>query len=97
MKKVESNQAENMHRNNQGNLEITGPKVASPGPQGRFKCLIFQFLPQYFTLLACHKGCVCELSRSDEKVIRLSEQETSHLYEKFILIFSGFFYHWLFG
>ncbi|XP_036747608.2 tetratricopeptide repeat protein 17 isoform X4 [Manis pentadactyla] len=33
-KKVESNQAENMHRN-QGNLEITGPKVASPGPQGK--------------------------------------------------------------
>ncbi|KAI5936353.1 tetratricopeptide repeat protein 17 isoform X4 [Manis javanica] len=35
VKKVESNQAENMHRNNQGNLEITGPKVASPGPQGK--------------------------------------------------------------
>ncbi|XP_065737780.1 tetratricopeptide repeat protein 17 isoform X3 [Phocoena phocoena] len=33
-KKVESNQAENVHRN-QANLEITGPKVASPGPQGK--------------------------------------------------------------
>ncbi|KAB0347553.1 hypothetical protein FD754_012410, partial [Muntiacus muntjak] len=33
-KKVESSQAENVHRN-QGNLEITGPKVASPGPQGK--------------------------------------------------------------
>ncbi|XP_049636661.1 tetratricopeptide repeat protein 17 [Suncus etruscus] len=32
--KVESNQAENTHRY-QGNLEITGPKVASPGPQGK--------------------------------------------------------------
>ncbi|XP_068844441.1 tetratricopeptide repeat protein 17 isoform X4 [Capricornis sumatraensis] len=33
-KKVESSQTENVHRN-QGNLEITGPKVASPGPQGK--------------------------------------------------------------
>lgn len=33
-KKVESNQAENGHRY-QANLEITGPKVASPGPQGK--------------------------------------------------------------
>lgn len=33
-KKVESNQVENVHRN-QANLEITGPKVASPGPQGK--------------------------------------------------------------
>ncbi|KAM9079652.1 tetratricopeptide repeat protein 17 isoform 6-T6 [Megaptera novaeangliae] len=33
-KKVDSNQAENVHRN-QANLEITGPKVASPGPQGK--------------------------------------------------------------
>ncbi|XP_021119988.1 tetratricopeptide repeat protein 17 isoform X3 [Heterocephalus glaber] len=34
VKKVESNQAENGHRY-QANLEITGPKVASPGPQGK--------------------------------------------------------------
>ncbi|KAJ8795944.1 hypothetical protein J1605_002706 [Eschrichtius robustus] len=33
-KKVDSNQAENVHRN-QANLEITGPKVAAPGPQGK--------------------------------------------------------------
>ncbi|XP_028371005.1 tetratricopeptide repeat protein 17 isoform X1 [Phyllostomus discolor] len=33
-KKIESNQAENAHRY-QANLEITGPKVASPGPQGK--------------------------------------------------------------
>ncbi|ERE69609.1 tetratricopeptide repeat protein 17-like isoform 1 [Cricetulus griseus] len=33
-KKVESNQAENGQRY-QANLEITGPKVASPGPQGK--------------------------------------------------------------
>ncbi|ELK23789.1 Tetratricopeptide repeat protein 17 [Myotis davidii] len=33
-KKIESNQAENAHRS-QANLEITGPKVASPGPQGK--------------------------------------------------------------
>uniref|UniRef100_A0A9L0SGN2 Tetratricopeptide repeat domain 17 n=1 Tax=Equus caballus TaxID=9796 RepID=A0A9L0SGN2_HORSE len=33
-KKVESSQAENVHRY-QANLEITGPKVASPGPQGK--------------------------------------------------------------
>uniref|UniRef100_A0A8C0JYW6 Tetratricopeptide repeat protein 17 n=1 Tax=Canis lupus dingo TaxID=286419 RepID=A0A8C0JYW6_CANLU len=33
-KKVEPNQAENVHRY-QANLEITGPKVASPGPQGK--------------------------------------------------------------
>ncbi|XP_045871102.1 tetratricopeptide repeat protein 17 isoform X5 [Meles meles] len=33
-KKVEQNQAENVHRY-QANLEITGPKVASPGPQGK--------------------------------------------------------------
>ncbi|XP_055405311.1 tetratricopeptide repeat protein 17 isoform X3 [Bubalus kerabau] len=33
-KKVESSQTENVHRN-QANLEITGPKVASPGPQGK--------------------------------------------------------------
>ncbi|XP_040836067.1 tetratricopeptide repeat protein 17 isoform X4 [Ochotona curzoniae] len=33
-KKTESNQAENGHRH-QANLEITGPKVASPGPQGK--------------------------------------------------------------
>ncbi|XP_006865091.1 PREDICTED: tetratricopeptide repeat protein 17 isoform X2 [Chrysochloris asiatica] len=33
-KKMESNQAENTHRY-QSNLEITGPKVASPGPQGK--------------------------------------------------------------
>ncbi|XP_076970566.1 tetratricopeptide repeat protein 17 isoform X5 [Tamandua tetradactyla] len=33
-KKVESNKAENAHRY-QANLEITGPKVASPGPQGK--------------------------------------------------------------
>uniref|UniRef100_A0A2K6FGM3 Tetratricopeptide repeat domain 17 n=1 Tax=Propithecus coquereli TaxID=379532 RepID=A0A2K6FGM3_PROCO len=32
-KKAESNQAENGHHH-QANLEITGPKVASPGPQG---------------------------------------------------------------
>ncbi|XP_044775412.1 tetratricopeptide repeat protein 17 isoform X6 [Neomonachus schauinslandi] len=32
-KKVEQNQAENVQRY-QANLEITGPKVASPGPQG---------------------------------------------------------------
>ncbi|XP_006896817.1 PREDICTED: tetratricopeptide repeat protein 17 isoform X2 [Elephantulus edwardii] len=32
-KKIESNQAENTPRH-QSNLEITGPKVASPGPQG---------------------------------------------------------------
>ncbi|KAM5248993.1 tetratricopeptide repeat protein 17 isoform 5-T5 [Ctenodactylus gundi] len=35
-KKVESNQAENgQQRYHQTNLEITGPKVASPGPQGK--------------------------------------------------------------
>jgi len=33
-KKVEQNQAENVQRY-QANLEITGPKVASPGPQGK--------------------------------------------------------------
>ncbi|XP_053528988.1 tetratricopeptide repeat protein 17 isoform X3 [Artibeus jamaicensis] len=33
-KKIESNQAENVHHY-QANLEITGPKVASPGPQGK--------------------------------------------------------------
>ncbi|XP_025784030.1 tetratricopeptide repeat protein 17 [Puma concolor] len=33
-KKVEPNQAENVHCY-QSNLEITGPKVASPGPQGK--------------------------------------------------------------
>ncbi|XP_016053138.1 PREDICTED: tetratricopeptide repeat protein 17 isoform X1 [Miniopterus natalensis] len=33
-KKIESNQAENVQRS-QANLEITGPKVASPGPQGK--------------------------------------------------------------
>ncbi|KAM9221085.1 tetratricopeptide repeat protein 17 isoform 3-T3 [Dugong dugon] len=33
-KKTESNQVENTHRY-QSNLEITGPKVASPGPQGK--------------------------------------------------------------
>ncbi|XP_073900741.1 tetratricopeptide repeat protein 17 isoform X4 [Castor canadensis] len=33
-KKLESTQAENGHRY-QANLEITGPKVASPGPQGK--------------------------------------------------------------
>uniref|UniRef100_A0A8I3X764 Tetratricopeptide repeat protein 17 n=1 Tax=Callithrix jacchus TaxID=9483 RepID=A0A8I3X764_CALJA len=33
-KKVESSQIENGHRY-QANLEITGPKVASPGPQGK--------------------------------------------------------------
>ncbi|ELW47786.1 Tetratricopeptide repeat protein 17 [Tupaia chinensis] len=33
-KKAEANQAENGHRS-QTNLEITGPKVASPGPQGK--------------------------------------------------------------
>lgn len=42
-KKVEQNQAENVHRY-QANLEITGPKVASPGPQGKLECLICQFL-----------------------------------------------------
>ncbi|XP_069325951.1 tetratricopeptide repeat protein 17 isoform X5 [Eulemur rufifrons] len=33
-KKAESNQAESGHHH-QANLEITGPKVASPGPQGK--------------------------------------------------------------
>ncbi|XP_061237168.1 tetratricopeptide repeat protein 17 isoform X3 [Bos javanicus] len=33
-KKVESSQTEDVHRN-RASLEITGPKVASPGPQGK--------------------------------------------------------------
>ena len=54
-KKVESSQTENVHRN-QGNLEITGPKVASPGPQGRLECSICQFLLSDFTVSVLTKG-----------------------------------------
>jgi hypothetical protein len=48
-KKLESTQAENGHRY-QANLEITGPKVASPGPQGKLGCLRCQFLLLYLTV-----------------------------------------------
>lgn len=53
-KKIESNQAENAHRS-QANLEITGPKVASPEPQGKFECFMCQFLPSVFTVLVLTK------------------------------------------
>ena len=59
--------------------------MASPGPQGRLKCLICQFLLSDFTVSVLTKGVFMTASRSHEKVIEPSEQEASHWYKKLVL------------